>query len=320
ANKDTDPERFVILDTPEPSVPDGYPVPDPAISIAAMNAYGYTDDNMLPLTLDRAIELYEKDITVYMLYGGNAASMAVDREDIDAHAGIFAISRSEWEKSPEYQDYAEAGRSAQEQLEQTFRNNPGDAFAIYQLKSGDEFRDYRFEPMKQLQAADLAVEHNHYDLIYTGQLNASCDLDHTLNDLYRQFNLEHPADFTGHSLSVGDVIVLKQAGQLSAHYVDNWSFQPLQDFLALSRHLRSVEDTVEQNDNHFDGLINNLPAAAELEAKARTGYPVLLNALGCATSGERSEKRPSLKQQLKTPATRQENRKVALAKSVELEL
>jgi antirestriction protein ArdC/proteasome lid subunit RPN8/RPN11 len=320
ANKNTDPERFVILDTPEPSVPDGYPVPDPAISIAAMNAYGYTDDNMLPLTLDRAVELYEKDMTVYMLYGGNAASMAVDRKDIDAHAGIFAISRSEWEKSPKYQDYAEARQSALEQLMQAFRNNPGDAFAIYQLKSGDEFRDYLFEPMKQLQAANLAVEHSHYDLIYTGLLNASGNLDHTLNSLYKQFNLEHPADFTGHSLSVSDVIVLKQTGQLSAHYVDNWSFQPLQDFLAQSRHLRSVEDTVEQNDNHFDGLINNLPAAAEQELKVRTRYPVLITDLGCAKSSDSSEKRPSLKEQLKNPAVRQVDRKAALAKSVEMEL
>ena len=320
ANKNTDPERFVILDTPEPSVPDGYPVPDPAISIAAMNAYGYTDDNMLPLTLDRAIELYEKDMTVYMLHGGNVASIALDREDITRHTGIFAISRSEWEKSPEYQDYAETKQSTQEQLEQAFRNNPGDTFAIYQLKSGDEFRDYRFVPIKQLQDADLAVEHSHYDLIYTGQLNVSGNLDQTLNSLYRQFNLEHPADFTGHSLSVSDVIVLKQAGQLSAHYVDNWSFQPLQDFLALSRHLRSVEDTVEQNDNHFDGLINNLPVAAEQEVKARTRYPVLITDLRCAKSSDSSEKRPSLKEQLKTPAARQENRKAALAKSVELEL
>ena len=320
ANKNTDPERFVILDTPEPSIPNGYPVPDPAISIAAMNAYGYTDDNMLPLTLDRAIELYEKDMTVYMLHGGNTASMAVDRKDIDAHAGIFAISRSEWEKSPEYQDYAEARQLAQEQFEQAFQNNSGDAYAIYQLKSEDDFRDYRFESMKQLQAADLAVEHRHYDLIYTGKLNASGDLDHTLNDLYRQFNLEHPADFTGHSLSVSDVIVLKQAGQVSSHYVDNWSFQPLQDFLALSRHLRSVEDTVEQNDNHFDGLINNLPAAAEQEVKARTRYPVLITDLGCAKSSDFSEKRPSLKEQLKTPAVRQVDRKAALTKSVEMEL
>ena len=92
-----------------------------------------------------------------------------------------------------------------------------DTFSIYQLKRGDETRDYRFEPYDRLQAAGLSVEAANYDLIYTAPLAP----DMTLEDISIRFNIDHPKDFKGHSLSTSDVVVLHQNGQDTAHYADS---------------------------------------------------------------------------------------------------
>ena len=81
-----------------PELEQGYPMPDPVLTIEDMHSFGYTDGDMLPLTRERAIELQEKDMTVYMLFEDNGAGMAFDREDIEAHNGMFAVSREEWEE------------------------------------------------------------------------------------------------------------------------------------------------------------------------------------------------------------------------------
>ena len=83
-----------------------------------------------------------------------------------------------------------------------------DTFSIYQLKDGDETRDYRFEPYDRLQAAGLAVDRANYELVYTASLAPGTSLD----DIFTRFNIDHPKDFKGHSLSVSDVVVLHQDG------------------------------------------------------------------------------------------------------------
>ena len=112
---------------------------------------------------------------------------------------------------------------AQEQLE-TGRD---DTFSIYQLKDGDETRDYRFEPYDRLQAAGLAVDRANYELVYTAPLAPGTSLD----DIFTRFNIDHPKDFKGHSLSVSDVVVLHQDGQDTAHYVDRGDFKQIPEFL-----------------------------------------------------------------------------------------
>jgi outer membrane biosynthesis protein TonB len=103
----------------------------------------------------------------------------------------------------------------------------GDTFTIYQLKGGPETRDYRFEAYESLQEAGLAVDRQNYDLIYTAPLDGKT----TLEDIYRTFNLDRPADFTGHSLSVSDVVVLNRSGKEEAHYCDSFGFTPVPEFL-----------------------------------------------------------------------------------------
>lgn len=88
---------------PAPSELADYPMPDPSVSIAARDAYGYTKNDMLPLSKERAVELLERDMTVYMLQKDNCAEMAFDKADIDAHSGLFGIAREEWEQTRGYQ-------------------------------------------------------------------------------------------------------------------------------------------------------------------------------------------------------------------------
>ena len=102
-----------------------------------------------------------------------------------------------------------------------------DTFSIYQLKDGDETRDYRFEPYDRLQAAGLVVDRANYELVYTAPLTPGTSLD----DIFTRFNIDHPKDFKGHSLSISDVVVLHQDGQDTAHYVDRGDFKQVPEFL-----------------------------------------------------------------------------------------
>ena len=265
-----------------------------------------------------------------------------------------------------------------------------DTFSIYQLKRGDETRDFRFEPYDRLQAAGLAVKAANYDLIYTAPLTPGTSLE----DIFTRFNIDHPADFKGHSLSVSDVVVLHQAGQDTAHYVDSIGYQAVPEFLREQQelipdarmtgeqirtprgsfhvtdmtreqmeaagygfhhqsedgkyfimangtqafavaaepqqnYLKHIEDAVEQNDNSFDGIINNTPPAPtvdELEAKVQAGEQISLADLAEALKAEKKrgsgepEKKPSIRAQLKADKERAAQRKTAAkAKSQDLE-
>ena len=103
-----------------------------------------------------------------------------------------------------------------------------DTFTIYQLKGGDETRDFRFEPYDRLQAAGLAVDPANYANIYTAPLESGISIE----DIFERFNIDHPKDFKGHSLSISDVVVLHQNGQDTAHYVDSGAgFRQVPEFL-----------------------------------------------------------------------------------------
>ena len=102
-----------------------------------------------------------------------------------------------------------------------------DTFSIYQIKGGDETRDFRFEPYDRLQAAGNVVDRANYELVYSAPLAPETSLE----DIYTRFNIDHPKDFKGHSLSVSDVVVLHQDGQDAAHFVDSVGFREVPEFL-----------------------------------------------------------------------------------------
>ena len=263
-----------------------------------------------------------------------------------------------------------------------------DTFSIYQIKGGDETRDLRFEPYDRLQAAGNVVDRANYELVYSAPLAPETSLE----DIYTRFNIDHPKDFKGHSLSVSDVVVLHQDGQDAAHYVDSAGFRQVPEFLqeqkqltpddletgetvktprgtfhvtAMSREqieaagygfhhqsddgkylimgngtrafavaaeqpekanpLKHIEDTVEQNDNNFDGIINNTPTVDELEAKVKAGETISLVDLANAVKadkergkGAKPEKKPSIRAQLRADKEKAQ-KKNAKQKSQDLE-
>lgn len=197
-----------------------------------------------------------------------------------------------------------------------------DTFSIYQLKRGDETRNFRFEPYDRLAATGHTAEQTNYDLIYTAELAPGTSLE----DIYTRFNIDHPKDFKGHSLSVSDVVVLHQNGQDTAHYVDSSGYRQVPEFLQppeKENPLKHVEDTIEQNDNHFDGIINNTPSVDELEKKAKSGEQISLTDLADAikaekTHGKGKEEKPSIRAQLKADKKKAQ-KKTARQKSQNLE-
>lgn len=325
-SRDILPEQAKTALEEQPVSADAYPMPDPMLTLADRDAYGYTENDMLPLSLDRAFELYEKDITIYMLYEGNGAGMAFDRDDIDGHTGMFGVNREEWESSQEYLSLIEGHEVTRQELENNFLYNPSDAFAIYQLKHTEETRDIRFETLERLQAVGLTVERDNYEVVYTDGFTKFEGTRDRLEDLFDRFNNDRPEDFHGHSLSVSDIIALKQRGKVSYHYVDRFDFAELPNFARPENYLKNAEMAMEDDYGMIDGIVNNgpkQPSVAELEQQAKSGQPISLMDLAAATHRERDsdrkETRTSVLEQLKMPPAKPERHKTAPAKGAEME-
>ena len=306
-----------------PPIPDGYPMPDPTLTMEDMHSYGYTENDMLPLSKERAIELLEKDMTVYMLYEGNGAGMAFDRDDIDGHIGMFGVNREEWDEAREYLELTEGHELTDRELENSFLHNPADAFAIYQLKHTEDTRDLRFEPLERVTAAGMVIDRDNYDLVYTGELPANGSTGEKLENLFYTFNMAHPEDFKGHSLSVSDIVALKQSGAVSCHYCDSAGFKELPTFLKPDNYLKTAEMSMEDDYGMIDGIVNNgkAPTVAELEQQAKSGQPISLMDLAEAAHRERDhkEKKPSVLAQLKSYQSK-EKTNTAPKKSAEREI
>ena len=197
-----------------------------------------------------------------------------------------------------------------------------DTFTIYQLKREDATRDYRFEPYDRLQAAGLAVDPAHYEPVYSGPMTPGM----TLENIYTRFNIDHPQDFKGHSLSVSDVVVVQQGGQSTAHYVDSFGYKTVPEFLQPENYLKNAEMSTEQNYNMIDGITNNASTVGELEAKAKAGEVISLTELATAIQAEKGqdrkrEEKPSIRAQLKQYKEQTAQRKkTAKTKSHELEV
>ena len=224
------------------------------------------------------------------------------------------------------QEAAAAGMTVEEYAAAGFEAPQQDSFSIYQLRNEDSTRDYRFEPYDRLQAAGRTVDKTNYTEVYAAPLAAGT----TLEDIYRTFNVAHPADFKGHSLSVSDVVVLHQNGQDTAHYCDSVGFQQVPEFLR-ENPLRTAELSTEQNENMIDGVLNNAPSLGELEAKAKAGEQISLTDLAAAVKAEEKApkakksrtvkpKKPSIRAQLDTAKKEQSKQTPPREKSKELEV
>ena len=309
----------MLPDAPELAL-DEYPMPDSELTVANLEACGYLDGDLLPLSKDRALELFEQDLTIYMIEEGGA-SIAFDPDEIQKHSGLLAMSREEWEDSREFSAAIEDRMKHQEQREAAFLNTTQDAFAIYQVKGDDELRDIRFEPLSWLESKGIAVDHGNYDLAYTAPLTDKGNTEERLDALWDRFNNEHPADYHRPSLSVSDIVALKQNGAVSCHYADSFGFQELPAFLKPENYLRNAEMAMEDDYGMLDGIINNGPKAtvAELEQQAKTGQPISLLELAEASRRESAEKKKSVVERLRNQPVSREHKKTAPNRGAEME-
>ena len=299
---------------------DEYPMPDEQVSTPDMQEYGYSYDGMLPVTRERALELDAAGLTVYVLHEDNTESMVFDPQEIMDHGGLFGVDHEEWEKSPQFHEKVMERQEHQQEREQAFLSQNRDCFAIYQV-SRDDPQNVRFMNLDWLKSHDISIDRSNYDLIYTAPLRESGTVPEQLEKLYQQFNLEKPVDFHSPSMSVSDIVAIRQDGKVSCHYCDSVGFTQIPGFLP-ENPLKNAEMAVEDDYGMIDGIINNgakEPTVAELEQQARSGQPISLMELAAATHREEREKKKSVMEQLKgQPKT--EHKKTAPKKSAEREI
>lgn len=308
-----------LPDTQEQAL-DEYPMPDSEVSVSDMQEYGYFYDGMLPVTRERALELDAAGLTVYILHEDNTESMVFDTEEIMEHGGLFGVEHEEWEQSPQFHEKVLERQDRQLEREQAFLSHEGSCFAIYQV-SRDDPQNVRFMNLDWLQSHNLAVDRSNYDLIYTAPLNGSGSTIEQLETLYEQFNLKKPVDFHSPSLSVSDIVAIKQDGKVSCHYCDSVGFTEIPGFLP-DNPLKNAEMMLEDDYGMIDGIINNgpkEPTVAQLEQQARSGQPISLMDLAEAVHREERDKKKSVMEQLKSQP-RTEHKKTAPKKSAEREL
>ena len=139
-----------------------------------------------------------------------------------------------------------------------FLESTTDAYALLQLR--DDIEDnaqLMFANYSYLQKKEMEPEIDRYKVVYHGSIFASEDVNQQLEDLYVKFNIDHPEDFRGHSMSVSDIVALKIAGEVSFHYVDSFGFQNLEHFMGPENYLKHAEMALEDDYGMIDGIINN---------------------------------------------------------------
>ena len=318
-------------------------LPDPMIGLSEMREYGYQWNEMLPLTQEKALELFEHDLHVYLLHTDGTESLAESRERIEEHEGIFGVEKETWNKALKQQtkitlilmdeqereytypypvvavdieemggdrtavfktsepisdtDVAEIhnafyGTDLEFEIEkelgitwvESINYEDGsvitpemarkeqllyastDKYGIYQLKPNLELDSLRFEGTESLKRMGItkdnfdAIKPENYTLLYVGELSELQKETQgaTLEAIFEKFNLDHPEDFRGHSLSVSDIVVLHQNGQNTAHFVDSFGYTELPDFLREQIPEREVlQDTsghnVQKTEPEIDG-------------------------------------------------------------------
>ena len=265
------PETTMLPDAPEQHL-DEYPMPDPTLTQDDLEKSGYLDGDLLPLSKERAYELMERDLTVYIVQQGENPAMAFDTTDLDAHDGIFAVTREEWEESPAFDAQVKERMDHQQEREQAFLDHKGDCFAIYQVKHTDELRDIRYEGLEWLKSIGQTAQRDNYDLVYTAPLLPSDLKGDTAEQLFYRFNNEHPADYRHPSMSVSDIVAIKRDGKVSCHYCDSFGFAEVPGFLP-DNPLKNAEMAVEDDYGMIDGILNNgqrQPPQRELPEKRKS--------------------------------------------------
>ena len=202
-------------------------------------ALGQTQEDYLPSEIEKF-----KDATGYEEFLDfdpaevKAALEDPNRSRVDEM--LAAAEKAEREYAAEAAAYAQTPAAIVEQA-RAARGEPADSFSIYQLKGGNETLDYRFEPLDSIHRNGLSVKPENYELVYEAPLTAKDNLE----SIYTRFNVDRPADFTGHSLSVSDIVVLHQDGKDTAHYCDRAGFSEVPEFLQPAQKSLDITERIQ---------------------------------------------------------------------------
>ena len=228
-------------------------LPDPMIGLSEMREYGYTWNEMLPLTQEKALELFDHDLPVYLLHNDGSETTVDDRKQIMEHEGIFGIEKGDWENERKLRSMQAELSDNQINKEAQLLYGSSDKYGIYQLKHNPELDHLRFEGTESLKRMGITkdnfdvIKPENYELIYVGELSELQEQTQgeTLEAIYEQFNIAHPEDYRGHSLSVSDIVVLHQNGKNSAHFVDSFGFTRLPDFMQTLEGVKEQEAEID---------------------------------------------------------------------------
>ena len=214
-------------------------LPDSMISISEMQEYGYTWNEMFPLTQERAIELFDHDLPVYLLHTDGSETTVSDRKQIEKHDGMCGIEKGDWLNERKLQMMQEEITESDSNREAQLLYGNTDKYGIYQLNDDPKLDKFRFEGTESLKRMGItkdnfdAVSPENYKLVYMGELAElqGQTQSETLEAIYTKFNIDHPADYKAHSLSVSDIVVLHEDGENSAHFVASFGFTELSKFM-----------------------------------------------------------------------------------------
>ena len=228
-------------------------LPDPMIGLSEMREYGYTWNEMLPLMQEKALELFDHDLPVYLLHNDGSETTVDDRKQIMEHEGIFGIEKGDWENERKLRSMQAELSDNQINKEAQLLYGSSDKYGIYQLKHNPELDHLRFEGTESLKRMGITkdnfdvIKPENYELIYVGELSELQEQTQgeTLEAIYEQFNIAHPEDYRGHSLSVSDIVVLHQNGKNSAHFVDSFGFTRLPDFMQTLEGVKEQEAEID---------------------------------------------------------------------------
>lgn len=250
-------------------------LPDPMIGLSEMREYGYTWNEMLPLTQEKALELFDHDLPVYLLHNDGSETTVEDRKQITEHEGIFGIEKGDWENERKLRPMQAELSDNEINKEVKLLYGSSDKYGIYQLKHNPELVHLRFESTESLKRMGItkdnfdAIKPENYELIYVGELSELQEQTEgeMLEAIYEKFNIDHPEDYRGHSLSVSDIVVLHQNGKNSAHFVDSFGFTGLSDFIQT---LEGVKEQEAEIDTSGQDVQKSEPEKQELETSDYT--------------------------------------------------
>ena len=216
-------------------------LPDAMVGLSEMHDYGYKWEEMLPLTKEKAAELFKEDVAVYQLHVDGSETVIEDMEELEEHGGLFGIEKGDWERYVEHQSMREELEESSTNKEAQLLYGRDNQFGIYQLNNSPQARDIHFMNSDFLEMKGIAVARENYDLIYTAPLEEGTSLE----DIFTRFNIDRPEDFRGHSLSVSDVVVLHQNGENTCHFVDSFGYKEVPEFIQeIAQELQVENDKV----------------------------------------------------------------------------